>query len=453
MKEVKKTAPAKKTNITRKTNTPKKPVQKNTNAPKNNVSQKSNVTKKAVVVNETKVVNLDEKDDKKLIIIIGISILIIIGTVIGLLIGCEKKEEKEPTKPKDDVITPVKVKEDDKEDDVVVKKTTVSTDTVKYRVKYYYRDSNDTDYKNYTLKVKFGKLMSKFVPEGYEDCSYYTDSSLKNKVNFKNTVKSNKTIYMVCKLIKHNVKYYDANGREMLSENLEGKDNNNYIIADGNAACPVNTEFLGWKKTGSSINRVKYTEGSTTNVRRDLELSAVCGKTTVTYVNDIISTEGRDGENVEETTTTDEVVNTSVVGYTESDLVNYDVTALTPDQVGLDTPTYFVPTTAPASVIDKIKTVVSDDTEEVTDTQIKISDIKNKPDWYTPTISDNVEEKDYEFEGWTKKEEDPVTKEEIEVPVVTKSDFTPDEDDETKNEVEANWDMQEVDKTAPVVTE
>ena len=50
---------------------------------------------------------LDEKEDKRLIVFIALAILVIVGTIIGLLVGCQKKEQDEPKKPAD-IVEPEK---------------------------------------------------------------------------------------------------------------------------------------------------------------------------------------------------------------------------------------------------------------------------------------------------------------------------------------------------------
>ena len=61
-----------------------------------------------------------ETEDRRLIVFIAIAILVIVGTVIGLLVGCEKKENetKEPDKPgKTDVVVPEKPDEKGNKED------------------------------------------------------------------------------------------------------------------------------------------------------------------------------------------------------------------------------------------------------------------------------------------------------------------------------------------------
>ena len=61
-----------------------------------------------------------ENEDRRLIVFIAIAILVIVGTVIGLLVGCEKKENNkpEPNKPNTDVVVPEKPDEKGKDDGV-----------------------------------------------------------------------------------------------------------------------------------------------------------------------------------------------------------------------------------------------------------------------------------------------------------------------------------------------
>ena len=50
----------------------------------------------------------DDKGDKRLIVFIALAILVIVGTLIGLLVGCQKEEKEEPKKPDDKVVVPEK---------------------------------------------------------------------------------------------------------------------------------------------------------------------------------------------------------------------------------------------------------------------------------------------------------------------------------------------------------
>ena len=132
------------------------------------------VTKKSPAVKvEEKFI--EEENDNRVIIFIAIAILVIIGTIIGLLVGCDKKsEEKDPVKPKDDIVVPDTKEEDKKEDKettVIKKVTTKSNDKNEetYVVSFNLLDEDDV----HTVEVKNGKV-SPYVPNGYTSCKYYT---------------------------------------------------------------------------------------------------------------------------------------------------------------------------------------------------------------------------------------------------------------------------------------
>lgn len=73
-------------------------------------------TKKVIDVKDN---FMEEDSDKRVIIFVAIAILVIVGTIIGLLVGCEKKEEDDPVKPNNNkTTTPVKREDDKKDKDV-----------------------------------------------------------------------------------------------------------------------------------------------------------------------------------------------------------------------------------------------------------------------------------------------------------------------------------------------
>ena len=97
-------------------------------------------TKKVIDVKDN---FMEEDSDKRVIIFVAIAILVIVGTIIGL-VGCEKKEEDDPVKPNNNkTTTPVKREDDKKDKDVepttkkvVVKKLSTKTeDTTKTHTK------------------------------------------------------------------------------------------------------------------------------------------------------------------------------------------------------------------------------------------------------------------------------------------------------------------------------
>ncbi len=381
--------------------------------PKTRSAHKEPVVKEAKVVETTK----NEDEDKKLIIVIALAILIIIGTVIGLLVGCQKEEKNETEKNEtDDVVIPVpnKNEEEDSVEDTVVR-TTTSTTSTKYQITYILDGE-----KVYTMNIDSGKSVKKYTPSGYEKCTYYTDENHTTSFDFSVKPTDDTKVYLVCKLKEYSVTYKDSDGSQINSVDLKGKDTEGYTI-DGNDK----ENFLGWSKSGNS--KIDYKPGAKIDVNEDLTLTAVYGVTTVVYQSIIVKPPKQEmevvyGEDAEEPQVTDEVIDEEVepetvdysdnggyssnvtivdsveIGYTQEGVDNYTLPS-DPSEVGLETPTYFVPVDEETETSKKI---VSDDTEEVGDRQIKLGDVEgHTPDWYTPAVDDNVEEKDCQFEGWS----------------------------------------------------
>lgn len=397
---------------------------------------KSHSEPKAPVVKEVKVEEVaKEDDDKGLIVLIAIAILIIIGTVIGLLVGCQKEEDenKTPEENKTDVIVPItdnKSDEEDGEEDYVIK-TTSSTTTTKYQITYILDGK-----KVYSANLSSGSKIKKYVPSGYDKCTYYKDSEHSENFDFSITPTDDTKVYLVCNLKEYTVTYKDSDGSEISSETLIGTDTEGYAV-DGNSK----ENFLGWSTDGS--NKIAYKSGAKIDVNDDITLTAVYGVTTVVYKSIVVQPpkgemEVQTGDeanlDVNETLDTNETIdvnetpagdvvvdeaipeevpseennygyssnvrvdNTVEVGYTAEEVENYTLPS-DPSEVGLETPTYFVPV---EEETDTSKRIVSDDTEEVGDKQIRLGDVEGRtPDWYTPAVDDNVEEKDCEFQGWS----------------------------------------------------
>ncbi len=160
-----------------------------------------------------------ESEDKRLIVFIAIAILVIVGTIIGLLVGCEKKENNtpEPEKPNTDVVVPEKPDEKGDEEDgvktkeVIRKVTAVYTsnkksnsgkkddgkkddkkDKVTYSVTFYLGEESET------VKVESGKTTSGYVPTGYSACTYYKDSNLEEEFDITAPITENVNVYMDC---------------------------------------------------------------------------------------------------------------------------------------------------------------------------------------------------------------------------------------------------------------
>ena len=166
---------------------------------------------------------LDEnEEDKRLVVFIAIAILIIVGTVIGLLVGCQKEENKEPDKPADeDIVIPSDPVEEDKDNKEaynyekplpVVRKvtkkttkkntnnTTTEEDETGYDVTFYLNDNSEK------VRVESGSEAEKYVPDGYSECSYYTDEDLTTEYTF-GEVTSSINVYMSCSLVTYTINY------------------------------------------------------------------------------------------------------------------------------------------------------------------------------------------------------------------------------------------------------
>lgn len=451
MKEEKKTSGNAKKNYNKSNHKPNGNKNHNRNMNQNNRPQvkRQNYEDEAPKVREIKEVEAinSEDEDKKLVVLIAIAVLIIIGTVIGLLVGLNKEGDPEDNSTNETNITvPVSdgkdvIEDSNKEDEYeYVVKTTSSTTTNKYQISYYLNGK-----KVYSTKIKEGAKIKKFVPSGYTNCSYYSDSEHSNSFNFSEKANDDANVYLVCSVKEYTVTYKDYDGTVLSEKTVTGSETESYKVENYPYAV---SGFLGWSKDGSNKIFAKY--GKKVNLKGNLTLTAVFGDATVVYTNQIVN-EKEDGsyevnkeatkaidnpsENDEIITdvtaeesvidSEDEKVNSVEVGI--MDVESYSLPS-TPSEIGLDTPTYFVPTDASDA---NGRLIVSDDAEDVTDKQIKLGEVKGRtPEWYTPVVDDNVKEKDYEFAGYDK---DPAWK--------------PKEDEE--NEVKVNWKVQEEDKKAP----
>lgn len=446
------------------------------------------VTKKSPAVKvEEKFI--EEENDNRVIIFIAIAILVIIGTIIGLLVGCDKKsEEKDPVKPKDDIVVPDTKEEDKKEDKkttVIKKVTTKSNDTNEetYVVSFNLLDEDDV----HTVEVKNGKV-SPYVPNGYTSCKYYADENLTKEFDFTNKITSNTNIYTSCSIAVYTI-IYDKDTNSQTEYNLkEGK----VALSDANLESGF---FEGWYTTPDfSGDRVYYLSKDLTkiaNEQNEIRLYAKVadsysiryhykgGEVGITLTYDSqkempirienyggVAPEGmkklgfatKPGSNVIEyqlnqmvTLTGDldlyavfgtaRVIyesegETVTVGMTSEELDNYNLP--TPDEVGLKTPTYFVKVD---KTKENAKEVVPDEIEELLDNQIKISDAKSKAgENETIEVGDSVEELEKVFDGWQAKETDEEGNE-----ILVDVDDTYKPEDNTDNELVAKW--KEQDKT------
>ena len=446
------------------------------------------VTKKSPAVKvEEKFI--EEENDNRVIIFIAIAILVIIGTIIGLLVGCDKKsEEKDPVKPKDDIVVPDTKEEDKKEDKkttVIKKVTTKSNDTNEetYVVSFNLLDEDDV----HTVEVKNGKV-SPYVPNGYTSCKYYADENLTKEFDFTNKITSNTNIYTSCSIAVYTIIYDKDTNSQTEYDLKEGK----VALSDANLEKGF---FEGWYTTPDfSGDRVYYLSKDLTkiaNEQNEIRLYAKVadsysiryhykgGEVGITLTYDSqkempirienyggIAPEGmkklgfatKPGSNVIEyqlnqmvTLTGDldlyavfgtaRVIyesegETVTVGMTSEELEDYNLP--TPDEVGLKTPTYFVKVD---KTKENAKEVVPDEIEELLDNQIKISDAKSKAgENETIEVGDSVEELEKVFDGWQAKETDEEGNE-----ILVDVDDTYKPEDNTDNELVAKW--KEQDKT------
>lgn len=446
------------------------------------------VTKKSPAVKvEEKFI--EEENDNRVIIFIAIAILVIIGTIIGLLVGCDKKsEEKDPVKPKDDIVVPDTKEEDKKEDKettVIKKVTTKSNDKNEetYVVSFNLLDEDDV----HTVEVKNGKV-SPYVPNGYTSCKYYADENLTKEFDFTNKITSNTNIYTSCSIAVYTIIYDKDTNSQTEYDLKEGK----VALSDANLEKGF---FEGWYTTPDfSGDRVYYLSKDLTkiaNEQNEIRLYAKVadsysiryhykgGEVGITLTYDSqkempirienyggVAPEGmkklgfatKPGSNVIEYQVNQMVTltgdldlyavfgtarviyesegETVTVGMTSEELDNYNLP--TPDEVGLKTPTYFVKVD---KTNENAKEVVPDEIEELLDNQIKISDAKSKAgENETIEVGDSVEELEKVFDGWQAKETDEEGNE-----ILVDVDDTYKPEDNTDNELVAKW--KEQDKT------
>lgn len=460
------------------------------------------VTKKSPAVKVVKIEDnfLDDDNDNRVIIFVAIAILVIIGTIIGLLVGCEKKEDdKDPSKPKDNVVVPVdddKTKEDDKKEKtnttktVIRKVTTKSNDTTTkedeektYVVSFNLLDDDSI----YTVEAKDGKV-SPYLPYGYDSCKYYSDEKLTREFNFTKTITENTNIYTSCsfttyKIIydrettspkeytvksgkialsraeletgffegwyttpnfdgekvdylgrnltkiansnneiylyaktaeKYEVRYHGSDGTVSMVTSVSSQKDNQMLIMDYSWLAPEGMKFLGYS-TSKDSKVIKYQPYQTITVTSDIDLYMVLGTAKVIYESE--------GELV-------------TVGMTTEELGDYNLP--TPDEVGLEAPTYFVKADKSNP---NTKEVVPDEVKEALEDQIRLSDAKAKAgENETIEVGDSVEELEKEFDGWQTKETDEEGNETL---VDVDENYKP--EDNTDNELVAKW--KEQDKT------
>ena len=213
-------------------------------------------TKKVIDVKDN---FMEEDNDKRVIIFVAIAILVIVGTIIGLLVGCEKKEEDDPVKPDNNkTTTPVKGEDDKKDEDVepttkkvVVKKlstkteNTTKTHTKKLTVTFFMIDEKYS----YMTEIENNSKVKAHEVSGYENCKYYTDETSNTEFDFTKNITKDTNIYMTCSLTTYTIKY-DRASNNVTSYNVK---DGNVELFDGYDAYMI---FDGWYTDTAYTNKV-----------------------------------------------------------------------------------------------------------------------------------------------------------------------------------------------------
>lgn len=453
------------------------------------------ITKKEIKVEDN---FLEEENDKRVIVFVAIAILVIVGTIIGLLVGCEKKEE-DPVKPNDNKTNPIKDNGNKKDEDVepttkkvIVKKlstktdNTANTETKKLTITFFMIDERYS----YITEIENNSKVKAHKVSGYEDCKYYTSESGEKEFDFTKNITEDTNIYMSCSLITYTIDYdtnsnnptsytvkdgtialSDAYSDSMIFDGWYADTNytskvislNPSIIkyANGENVIKLHAKFVNhytvnyYDEDNSLINSTEltknelsnYTVGTNYSCPNDAKLlgyTSSLGSGVIKYANNE-SIEVTGDLNVYTKCGAATVVyasegETVTVGYNEDEIKNYNLPE--PSDIGLETPTYFVKVDTKTETS---KEVISDEALEKLENQIKLSDAKKKAGSNTEiSVGDNVEEKEKVFDGWVTKEENP---EDPENPITTPVDenYKPSEDSE--NKLEAVWKEQEEDQT------
>lgn len=254
---------------------------------------------------------LEEDGDKRLIVFIAIAILVIVGTVIGLLVGCQKEKTPEPEKPTDDVVVPDDKKDNKKEEvhnydyekplpvvrKVTKKKTTTKEDTTEgdgegdnektsYNVTFIINGTSEV------VSVEDGSEAEKYEPTGYTGCKYYTDEEMTNEYEF-GSVSEDANIYMSCELIEYTINY-----------DVEAGNPTTYTIEDADTTLSSpesdNGVFDGWYTEPENGTKVTTLNKEIVSYANDSNVISLYARFT-TNNDDVVS----DEENTEEETTVD----------------------------------------------------------------------------------------------------------------------------------------------------
>ncbi len=453
------------------------------------------VTKKEIRVEDN---FLEEENDKRVIIFVAIAILVIVGTIIGLLVGCEKKEE-DPVKPNDNKINPIKDNDNKNDEDVepttekvVVKKlstktdNTTNTETKKYTITFFMIDEKYS----YIIEIENNSKVKAHEVSGYENCKYYTSETGEKEFDFTKNISEDTNIYMSCSLITYKIDYDTASNNTTSytikdgNIALNGASSDNMIFdgwyADTNYTSKVNSLSPSIIKYANSENTIKLyakfvnhytvnyydennslvnsteltknelnnytvsTDYSCPNNAKLLGYTSSLGSGVIKYANNE-SIEVTGDLNIYTKCGAATVVyvsegETVTVGYNEDEIKDYNLPE--PSDIGLETPTYLVKVDTKTETS---KEVISDEALEKLENQIKLSDAKKKAGSDTEiSIGDNVEEKEKVFDGWVTKEENPEDPENSTTTPVDEN-YKPSEDSE--NKLEAVWKEQEENQT------
>ncbi len=377
-----------------------------------------------------------ENEDRRLIVFIAIAILVIVGTVIGLLVGCEKKQnvEPEPEKPGTDVIVPEKPDEKGNEEDEGVvtreivrkvravyrthktkksttgkkdKKDETEEETVTYDVTFYLGEETNVE------EVEEGKTPSEYVPDGYSVCRYYKDSALEEEYDMTEKITSSVNIYMDCDAITYTIVY-----------DPETSNPTEYEVTDGDVALadptvPENQYFNGWYTEPEFTNKVTALNKSLikhADENNVIHLYAYFSdepveEPPVEPTDDGTTGETLDGETIENEPRlepAEEIIDDEVVEPTEEETDTPDVTEPTEPVVEDDVVEPSEPTEEVVPV-EPTEPEVTDDEEEVTVTEPVVTD---EPEVTEPTMTEpTVEQPTVEPTTEPKEETTPVVEE------------------------------------------
>lgn len=226
--------------------------------------------------------DVEDDNDKRLIVFIAVGILVVVGTIIGLLVGLKDEKEEPPKKPDDEVVIPTKPEEkNDEEEEIVygeekalpiVRKVTKSSkddeedeneeetennnqnessETSNYEVTYYYGDENKT------VSVETGGTVGDFVPSGYENCTYYSDDTKETEIDASTEITESTNVYAVCSVINYTINY-DAESSNPVSYNVEMDD---ITLTDPTDSSKTGY-FAGWFLDSNFENEVKIIDKS-----------------------------------------------------------------------------------------------------------------------------------------------------------------------------------------------